>query len=81
MNTVIIYDQVGEAPICYYVVQGDYSRLNGVYGNNTLSSEALQAELFKIVFNDDWTMRPSWDTFPVQAVKDGAKVIVCGFMP
>lgn len=81
MKTVIIYDSVFEQPISYYVVDGDYSHLDGVYGNHMGFSQKLQDELYKIVFNEDWTSKPALDKFPLQAVKEGAIVIVCGFLP
>ena len=81
MKTVIIYDQCYEAPLSFYVVDGDYSELNGVYGNSVKSDEIAQGNLFKLVFNEDWTQKPALAEFPVEAVKAGAIVIVAGFIP
>lgn len=79
MKTVIIYEQGFEYPISFYVVDGNYSHLNGVYGNCMAFDKSVQTELFKLVFNDDWSHKPSLSEFPTQAVVDGAIVIVCGF--
>ena len=81
MKTVIIYDQCFERPVSFYIVEGDLSHLNGVYGNHCNYDEKLQNELFKHVFDSEWNQLPALSEFPVQAVKDGAIVIVCGFLP
>jgi hypothetical protein len=81
MKTVIIYDQVFEQPISFYVVEGDVSHLDGVYGNSAANTEAQENELYAIVFNEDWSQKPALDKFPVDVVAQGAKVIVCGFLP
>lgn len=90
MQTVIIYDQC-DANIKFLLVDGDYTRFNGVYINSIISenkkeqkaAEKLQDELNKLVY-DNKTGRiklPEVSSFPSAAVKDGAAVIVAGFLP
>lgn len=81
MKTIIIYDQVYEEPISFYIVDGDKSHLDKVYGNHTGFSEKLQDELFALVFNEDWTHKEALAQFPIEEALNGAKVIVCGFLP
>lgn len=79
MKTVLIYDNVGMCPIEFAVLDGDYSHLNGIYINAADADEKLQDELDKLVYDDHALLFLS--EFPAQAVKDGAIVIVAGFLP
>ena len=81
MKTVIIYDQIYQQPISYYVVDRDVSHLHGVYGNSVNASEEQQNELCSIVFDEEWNTKPALEHFPTEEVVNGAKVIVCGFLP
>lgn len=90
MKTVIIYDQC-EANLIFFVVEDDYSHLDGVYVNQWVESdkkaerkqrEALQDLLLKLVYDDKGKMllKPL-KKFPAKEVVAGAKVIVAGFLP
>jgi hypothetical protein len=84
MNTIIIYDQLGEEPIKFLVLKGDYSKFNLLYVNSTDSDEALVDEFLGMLYDDsgelvaglDWR-----DEFPVSATYADSKVIVAGFIP
>ncbi len=82
MKTVLIFDQCGEAPIEFYVLKGDYSRLADVYVNSTEADEALADELNDLFYDAEGKklLKPK-KRFPVNAVKNGALVITCGFLP
>jgi hypothetical protein len=84
-ETVIIYDQLN-ASIEFMVVPADVSHLNGAYINSSDTDDVLAEELDKLVHEYDQNgkfVRPRsmLDQFPVDAVRRGAKVIVCGFLP
>lgn len=83
MQTVLIYDQLFEKPISFRVVEGDYTHLNGAYINHMDLGDSLSDELLSLLFKDDeGNMFDDFtDTFPVDAVNSGAKVIVVGFLP
>lgn len=89
MKTVVIWDMCGEAPIKYFIADGDLSRLNGLYINTYTEKtpegrkkEKLLMELSKLTYDKHGTfLHALLDTFPIQAVKDGAQVIVAGFLP
>ena len=83
MKTVLIYDQLGESPISFLVLDGDYSRFNGVYVNAYDGDDILMQELCELVYPDGNYMRKGFvKDFPVDAVLvDNAKVVVCGFLP
>lgn len=73
-KTVMIFDN--EEGIDFLVLEGDFSQLNGQYLN--AEGDELLAELMY----DNVTGEPKvkfLKEFPLQAVLDGAKVIVCGF--
>lgn len=80
MKTVIIYNSVVD-PIRFYVVEGDFSHLNNVFVNDSEGDETLEDALNSLVFDADWNYLPSMESFPVDAVKEGAIVIVAGFLP
>lgn len=82
-KTVLIYDQLFEKPISFRVVEGDYAHLNGSYINHMDLELSLSDELLSLLFKDDeGNMFDDFtDTFPVDAMNSGAKVIVVGFLP
>ena len=88
-KTVVIWDMCGEAPIKYFVVDGDLSRLHGLYINTYTEKtpegrkkEKLLTELSKLTYDKKGNFLPNLlDAFPVQTVKEGALVIVAGFLP
>ena len=85
MKTVIIYETFTD-PIKFIVADGDLSRFDKLMINSTDDSQALQDELTNMLYDpvtgDNTAMLNSaQDDFPLQAVKDGAIVIVCGFIP
>lgn len=83
MKTVLIYDQLGEGPIKFYILDRDYSHLDGVYINDSNVDEALQEELSKLIYDPvtGCELQCAREYFPSYAVKDGALVIVAGFLP
>jgi hypothetical protein len=83
MKTIIIYETFTD-PIKFYVIDGDYSHLNGVYSNGD-AEETAQDELNNLVFNEDWTYKPAYNDFPQHVFEEhnacAVSVIVCGFLP
>lgn len=82
IKTLIIYDQCGQEEIKFYVVQGDYTHLDGIY-INSMQDEGLVEELVNLFYDCETgqdLLTPE-DSFPLKAVKDGALVIVAGFLP
>ena len=81
MKTVIIFDQL-DAEILFFVLDGDHTDLDGAYINSTGTPDNEADELHKRLYNKNGSFKVvSTKTFPVQAVKDGAFVIVAGFLP
>jgi len=87
MKTVIIYEEVTE-PIKFFVVERDCTHLDRVYINSTRNQKKVD-ELSALMYGKENS--PEWKDgqiilyeekeFPYQEVKDGAKVIVAGFLP
>jgi hypothetical protein len=75
MITILIYDQCGEAPITFFVCDGDYRHLNGIYVNGTEDEEKMD-ELLSLVDTDNALM-----VFPEDAMGPDTHVIVAGFLP
>lgn len=81
MKTVMIYDQIGQDAIKFAVLEGDYNHLDKVYINSDDEESAL-VELSDLIYADDGSEKITFTyEFPIKAVKDGAVVIVCGFLP
>ena len=81
MKTVLIFDQCGEQPLQFFVVEGDYQHLDSVYINAT-DDEALEDELNSLLYDEAGKLKlKPIKGFPYKAVKSGAKVIVVGFAP
>lgn len=81
MKTVVIWDDC-EANLKFFVVDRDVSHLNGVYVNSLNTTEEQCAEASSLVYDDKGKqVIEMQDEFPVEAVKEGAKVITCGFLP
>lgn len=84
-QTVIIYNTIID-PLKFIVADGDLSRFNNLMINACGNDEALQDELVNLMYNpatgqNSELLNSATDEFPVQAVKDGAIVIVAGFLP
>jgi hypothetical protein len=83
-NTVFIFDQCGQEAISYFVKDGDFSRMNGMYINACGNDENLESELLSMLYLDDGSENPETvltDEFPVQEVSGETLVIVVGFLP
>jgi hypothetical protein len=81
MKTVVIWDSC-EADIKYFVVDRDVTHLNRKYVNSSDNSEEEDAEVSMLAYGSFG--QPTIEMlaeFPIQAVKEGAAVIVCGFLP
>jgi len=81
MKTVFIWDEL-QGELQFFVVEGDFRHLNNTY-INSVEDEDKQDELNKILAYDnegkpEVTMLTE---FPIQEVKDGAYVVVAGFLP
>lgn len=83
MKTVMIYDQCGQDDIKFAVLDGDYSHLNGAYINSTETSDDVAEELSDLLYDPESGNNrvELLEHFPIDAVKNGAIVIVAGFLP
>lgn len=81
-KTVVIWDSVGLEPICYFVVDRDVSHLNQKYVNDASLSDDVSTEVSNLMYDDAGKkIIDTTEEFPADAVRDGASVIVCGFLP
>lgn len=80
-KTVVIWDEC-DANVRFCVVDQDLSRLNGLYMNSDDISNEDFDSIHNIMYNEDGSYKVALThAFPVDAVKAGAKVIVCGCLP
>jgi hypothetical protein len=82
MKTIIIWDQCGQSDLSFFVVDGDYSHLDGVYINGH-ADDSLVEELSSLVYDDNGkTLLKVYKKFPRKASMDAEnKIIVAGFLP
>lgn len=80
MRTLFIYDQVLEQPIKFFVLDGDYSRLDRVYMNHAEGDGELMEELHHLIYDEDGQELVTMsEIFPYDEKFD--TVVVCGFIP
>lgn len=87
MKTVLIYDQVCVKPLSFRVVDGDYRHLDNVYINSAdATDEQIDEVLALTCYPKDhkkygYQLADFTSYFPIDAVKDGAHVVIVGFLP
>lgn len=85
MKTVLIYDSCGTDPLRFAVVEGDWSKYQGLYINTWTKDKKLQ-KLLEELYTKTWTedgqcLLDLTEEFPVDAVRSGANVVTIGFLP
>lgn len=96
MRTIVIWDECGEAPLSFFVVEEDWTRFNNIYGNCAYMTpdgrkkdkrrNELGDELSRLVYGNDGVFCPTkLESFPVDALLSASEgvtsVIVAGFLP
>lgn len=76
-KTVIVFDE-GLGAFCFFLVDGDYRHLHGVYGNTVCEKSD---EVTKLLYDDEGTLRHEKITREqaVEQIRLGAELIACGF--
>ncbi len=84
MNTIIIYDQCGMEALQFFVIDGDYSKYDGIYVNKWVSDDEVIMQEYNEMINELQLildrLQPL-DKFPTENVTKDTKVIICGFIP
>ena len=79
MKTAIIFSEVPES-VYYLVLDGDYSRFNGVYINSEGSTDEAKDEMYSILYPEHRLVHGvSLEEFRL-AIVDGAFLIEAGFL-
>ncbi len=85
VKTVVIWDEVGQSPIRYFTSDKDLTHLDRQYINTYTKDKKetrLLEELSQLMYDPNGNMlQVLSQDFPYEAVRDGARVIVCGFLP
>lgn len=85
MKTVVIWDTMGLEAMQFFVADGDVTRFNRLYVNSYTKDKTqkkLLDELLAFTYDAKGNfLHKLLDDFPVEVVKQGAAVIVCGFLP
>lgn len=85
LRTVIIFDSIGEEPIKFAVLSGDYTRFDKVYINavcNTPQEQTVQDEFGSMVYDENGReIMKFYKVFPYKAMTPNTRVIVAGFLP
>lgn len=80
MKTVVIYDQCGLDTLTFAVLDGDYRHFHNCYVNDASGSGDEWAD-FLYPCDSGRCSISFQDEFPVEEVRNGAFVIVAGFLP
>ena len=81
-QTVVIWDAVESEPICYFVVDRDIRYLDREYFRGDDAPGSLGKEVSNLMYNNAGKKAiETLSEFPVEAVRAGAHVIVCGTLP
>jgi hypothetical protein len=48
MKTIIIFEQCGQEALCFFVLDGDYSRFDGLYINQVPENAKEELDLFEL---------------------------------
>jgi hypothetical protein len=80
VQTVMIWDEGGEG-ISFRLLDGDYSHLDHVYANTMTDGASELVDLMYIEGSEGKERFDKLDSFPYEAVHNGAVVIVCGIVP
>lgn len=82
IKTVVIWDNM-EGFLKFFVIEGrDISHLNGKYVNCVGVTDEESDEVSNLMYNKKGKrIIDTVKDFPVDAVREGAGVIICGFMP
>jgi len=81
--TVVIFDEMDAALKFFVIPSGDYSRFDRRYINSSDVSNELQQEMTDFLYDPKTSklLHKTTGVFPVDAVRNGASVIVIGFLP
>lgn len=86
MHIVVIWDQLGQEPLRFFVTQNPrFLEMDRLYVN-TYTDDANEKikldELCALMYDDGGNCKQKMlDTFPCEVVRQGAPVVVCGFLP
>jgi hypothetical protein len=83
MKTVIFWDTCGQDPLSFFIVDGDYSHLDGIFINHYKQSQELQDALNGLIHNEDGQYKhKQYKKPPRKAMANlNNKIIVAGFLP
>jgi hypothetical protein len=80
VKTVVIWDN-GNDGLRFFVTEADMTGMQGVYINSTRTTDVEADRLNAVVYDRDGNYLPQMlDIFPTEVVREGAQVIVCGFI-
>lgn len=79
-KTALIYNQFAYG-LTFHLLEGNYKHLDGILINSR-EEEELQVELSNLIFDKEanFKYKVTPEEFE-QGVRDGAKIVICGFIP
>lgn len=85
-DIVVIWDQLGQEPLRFFVTQNPrFLEMDRLYINtytDDAEERAKLGELCALMYDDNGNCKQMMlDTFPCEVVRQGASVVVCGFLP
>lgn len=85
-RTIMIWDQCGQEPLSFVILEGDYTHLDGVYINGDTGKDVdmiLQEELSNLICDERGkSLQKHLTRFPLKTARlPFTKVIITGFLP
>lgn len=83
MRTVIIWDECGTMPLCWVIVNGDYSHLSGYYINDSNCPDEIAQEISDLMYDSvTGEFRHERNSHFKQMPRDSDVVFIhAGFLP
>jgi hypothetical protein len=87
MQTVIIWDSCGEDAVKFFVVEGDKRDLDGTFISSVIDEKRTEEKMYALLglVMDEGETRKMETDFNSEKfrkpVREGAPIIVCGFIP
>jgi len=82
MKTLLVFSEVPDYQPKFIILDGDYTRFDGIYVNKIGVDKDLENELVELMYNDDGSFRFPWPEHTTQITPKCKwdEMAICGFI-
>lgn len=82
MKTLIMFCEVPDNNPKFLILEGDYTRFDGIFVNRPGVDKGLENELVELMYNDDGSFAFPWPEHTTKITKrcKWDEMVVCGFI-